>query len=64
MIPHERKQSLTCIAMHISPSRFARETHSTLYVTRAVFTISGTGCVTVTAVESSNITSYIKCRYL
>lgn len=59
MISHERKQSLTFFTMYISPSRFARETRSILYVTRAVFTISGTGHVTVTAVESSIITSYI-----
>lgn len=59
MIYHERKQSLTFLTMYISPSRFTHETHSNLYVTRAVFTISGTGRIAVTAVESSIITSYI-----
>lgn len=63
MISYEIIQSLTFITMHISPSRFARETHSTLYVTRAVFTIIGTGCVAVAAVESRMFTSCKQTRY-
>lgn len=51
---------LTFVTIHSSPSRFASETCSILYVTRAIFTVCGTRSVTVTAVDTSIITSCIK----
>lgn len=48
---------LTCITVCPSPSRFTRGTHSTLYVTRAVFTVGWTRCVTVTAEETDILTA-------
>lgn len=51
--------SLTFITMYISPSRFTHKTRSTLYVTRAVFTIGRTRDVTFTSVETSVITTCI-----
>lgn len=50
---------LTCITMYLSPSRFTQETRSTLYVTRVVFTVGGTRRVTVTAVDTAIITTWI-----
>lgn len=51
---------LTCVTIYSSPPRFTVKTRSILYVTRAVFTVCGTWGVTVTAVETSSTTSYIK----
>lgn len=55
---------LTCITVFSTPSMFTCEASSTLYVTRVVFTVRGTGSVTVTAVETSILTSCIKWRYI
>lgn len=64
MIYHKKTFTwgLTFIAKFISPPRVTRETSSTLYVTRAFFTISRTRDVTFTAIETGIITSWIKSK--
>lgn len=55
-------RNLTCSTIHSSPSRFTREARSVLYETRAVITVCGTRCVTVSAVDTSIIASCIKLK--
>lgn len=48
---------LTCITFYSGPPRLTCGTRSTLYVTRVVFTVGGTGNVTVTTVDTGIITT-------
>lgn len=54
--------NLTCSTIHSSQSRFTREARSVLYETRAVITVCGTTCVTVSAVDTSIIASCMKLK--
>lgn len=53
-IPHCH---LTCITICSCPPRYTRETRSVLYMTRAVFTVSGTWSVTIYPVDTGIFTS-------